>query len=153
MSVISDNKYQFGDFQTPSDLVEKSILWVRKKFPDFHPNTIIEPTCGAGNFLCGAGTAFPEAKKLLGIEVNSEYFKTLKNNLLVNGLSEKTILKNQSFFDLERNDVLKDCETPILIIGNPPWVTNSSIGRVKGTNLPDKINVDNISGLNALTGM
>ena len=152
MSVNSHKNCQFGDYQTPTELVKKSIQWIRKRFPDFHPHTIVEPTCGAGNFLCGAGVCFPSAKKLVGIEVNEKYFETLQCKLLENFLSEKTTLLNQSFFDVERNDVLKDCESPMLIIGNPPWVTNSSIGRVKGTNLPDKKNLDKFDGLSALTG-
>lgn len=40
----------------------------------------------------------------------------------------------------------------ILIIGNPPWVTNSMLGSLNSTNLPRKNNFKKHSGLDAMTG-
>ena len=40
----------------------------------------------------------------------------------------------------------------LLIIGNPPWVTNSKLGILNSTNLPKKSNFKNHSGLDAMTG-
>lgn len=39
-----------------------------------------------------------------------------------------------------------------LILGNPPWTTNSKMGQIDGTNLPEKSNVDTLKGMDALTG-
>jgi len=41
---------------------------------------------------------------------------------------------------------------PILILGNPPWVTNAALGALDSENLPEKANHDNLRGIDALTG-
>jgi hypothetical protein len=41
---------------------------------------------------------------------------------------------------------------PILVVGNPPWVTNSALGALRSSNLPTKSNFQNHTGLEALTG-
>lgn len=41
---------------------------------------------------------------------------------------------------------------PILIIGNPPWVTNAGLASLGSTNLPRKSNFQNLRGIEALTG-
>jgi hypothetical protein len=41
---------------------------------------------------------------------------------------------------------------PILILGNPPWVTNAELGTLGSTNLPPKSNSQGLAGLDALTG-
>jgi hypothetical protein len=40
----------------------------------------------------------------------------------------------------------------LLIVGNPPWVTNSEIGSINGGNLPEKSNFQNYKGFDAITG-
>src|SRR5208283_4258414 len=40
----------------------------------------------------------------------------------------------------------------ILVIGNPPWVTNSALGALGSGNLPKKTNFQNHSGFAAKTG-
>jgi hypothetical protein len=40
----------------------------------------------------------------------------------------------------------------LLIIGNPPWVTNSKLGSLNSGNLPKKTNFKNHSGIEAITG-
>lgn len=40
----------------------------------------------------------------------------------------------------------------ILILGNPPWVTNSAQGRMEQSNLPPKVNFKGLRGIDALTG-
>ena len=57
-----------------------------------------------------------------------------------------------SFFDVDWNDILRDLPEPILVVGNPPWVTNSTLGSLGSSNLPKKSNFQNFNGLEALTG-
>ena len=45
-----------------------------------------------------------------------------------------------------------DLADPLLVIGNPPWVTNSVLGVLNSGNLPDKSNVDNLRGIEAMMG-
>lgn len=40
----------------------------------------------------------------------------------------------------------------ILVVGNPPWVTNAELGGLNYDNLPEKTNFKQLSGLDALTG-
>src|SRR5258708_10405322 len=40
----------------------------------------------------------------------------------------------------------------LLVIGNPPWVTNSQLGAIAGQNVPHKTNIRSLSGLDAVTG-
>ena len=49
-------------------------------------------------------------------------------------------------------DVLAHLPSPVLVIGNPPWVTNSALGALDAGNLPAKTNFKNLSGLDAMTG-
>ena len=39
-----------------------------------------------------------------------------------------------------------------MVIGNPPWVTNSQLGSLGSNNLPIKTNFKGLKGLEALTG-
>ena len=48
--------------------------------------------------------------------------------------------------------VLSPCADPILIVGNPPWVTNATLGRLASGNHPRKENRQGLSGIDALTG-
>lgn len=49
-------------------------------------------------------------------------------------------------------DALLRPERSVLVLGNPPWVTNAAQGRIGGTNLPQKGNFDALAGIAALTG-
>jgi hypothetical protein len=40
----------------------------------------------------------------------------------------------------------------ILVIGNPPWVTNATLGTLGSTNVPTKTNFQGYSGFDAKTG-
>ena len=41
---------------------------------------------------------------------------------------------------------------PLLILGNPPWVTNTALSALNSANLPPKANIFSQSGIDALTG-
>jgi hypothetical protein len=41
---------------------------------------------------------------------------------------------------------------PLLVVGNPPWVTNAALGALGSANLPTKNNFKNLKGLEARTG-
>ena len=43
-------------------------------------------------------------------------------------------------------------EGPLLVVGNPPWVTNAAQGRRRSRNLPKKSNLKGLKGIDALTG-
>lgn len=59
---------------------------------------------------------------------------------------------HESFFEVDWSATLGELADPILVVGNPPWVTNSALGALGGVNLPAKSNFQNRTGLDAITG-
>ena len=58
----------------------------------------------------------------------------------------------ENFFEKDWTGTLSGLGEPILVIGNPPWVTNSAMGLLGGSNLPSKSNFQRLRGLDAITG-
>ena len=61
-------------------------------------------------------------------------------------------LEVADFFRVRWEEVLQRLPEPTLIIGNPPWVTNSALGAMEADNLPTKSNLKGHSGIDARTG-
>ncbi|MCB0410753.1 MAG: hypothetical protein KDD29_11080, partial [Flavobacteriales bacterium] len=56
-------------------------------------------------------------------------------------------------FDFDFHSITKQfSKQEILIIGNPPWVTNAKLSSLKSNNLPQKSNFKKHNGLDAITG-
>jgi hypothetical protein len=94
---------------------------------------------------------FQSAKRILALDINSEHLQKLKKR--IPDLSQCNLeLNSMDFFNVDWAGVLAILPQPLLIIGNPPWVTNSQIGALNGTNLPIKSNLHGHNGLDSLTG-
>jgi hypothetical protein len=69
-------------------------------------------------------------------------------------VNDKVVLFNENIFNFDFNKI--KCEINkadnLLIIGNPPWVTNSELTSMDSDNLPNKENFKGLSGLDAITG-
>ncbi|HMW08637.1 MAG TPA: hypothetical protein PKL30_25025 [Leptospiraceae bacterium] len=143
------NKIEFGDFQTPKVLADLMSFIIKDKY-NYSPNCIIEPTCGKGSILVSAVKTFTNCNKNIGIEINSNYLEELENISKKDNL--KLTLLNQDFFTIDLKAKLKLEESNILLIGNPPWVTNSGLGKIDSENLPQKSNFKNLKGIDAITG-
>ena len=137
-------KREFGDYQTPLDFADKVCFYLRD-YCHVSPSAVIEPTCGIGNFLISSMVF--NAKEYYGIEINPEYCEICKKNVDTN----KVKIINSDFFSFQTRDLILD-KRQILIIGNPPWVTNSMLSSLNSDNLPIKRNFKGISGIDALTG-
>lgn len=143
-------KTEFGDFQTPPELARKvcslvSSSWGRS------PRSILEPTCGQGAFVRAALESFPRASVARGFDINGEYVHEAGH--AVAGLFEGDVrIQEADFFLTNWNEVIASLPDPLLIVGNPPWVTNSVLGVLQSGNLPEKSNVDNLRGIDALMG-
>lgn len=137
-------KTELGDFQTPEGLVKEVVKFLSKEWVW---GRILEPTCGTGSFIGGVLNYAPNSE-IIGIELQSNYAKIAREKYE----SHFVKIQNQDIFsvDLKKLDWRND--KPLLVIGNPPWVTNSNIGVVNGDNLPEKKNFKNLSGLDAMTG-
>jgi hypothetical protein len=143
-------KIEYGDFQTPLELA--SLVCQKLRELGVSPHTIIEPTCGVGAFVEASAHAFPNAKKIVGIEVNEIYLGQIKKRKSAFPNSKRITLEQGNFFDFKWKELLKEVDGSILVIGNFPWVTNSQQGMIGGANLPEKLNFQNRNGFDAMTG-
>jgi hypothetical protein len=116
------------------------------------PATLIEPTCGVGNFLLVALDQFPSVSQAWGIEINSDHADKLLTALQGRTDHGKVTVLRESFFHAPLATLLQNAPEPLLALGNPPWVTNAHLGVLASDNLPKKTNFQNHNGLAALTG-
>jgi hypothetical protein len=140
------DKAQFGDFQTPPALALDVLRLVKRLGVD--ARTVIEPSCGKGAFLVAAADVYPEAH-ISAIEINGDYLADAKAAIANHARKE---FIHASFFDVDWDELIGGSKEPILIVGNPPWVTNSELGSLGSSNLPAKSNFQKLSGFDAVTG-
>jgi hypothetical protein len=163
--VISDNhtiieepdRTEYGDFQTNAILANRVALHLSSK--NISPEIVIEPTCGKGNFIIATLRNFKNIKNIFGIEIYKPYVWETKFSIvdffITNPDSNKPeiSISHCNVFGFDFNQIAKRYSAKdILVIGNPPWVTNSKLGSLNSTNLPKKTNFKNHSGLDAMTG-
>lgn len=137
-------KREYGDYQTPIDFAEKVCHYL-KDYRHIRPSAIVEPTCGVGNFL--KSSLLFEADEYYEIEINSEYCKKCRK--FIN--NDKVNIINSDFFTFSLKTLIKD-KRQILFIGNPPWVTNSTLSALSSDNLPIKANFKRLRGIDAIMG-
>ena len=145
---------EWGDFQTPPELASQVCDYLASL--GLSPRVIIEPTYGAGNFILAALNSFPTADLVYGVEIQEKYHWHLKLALLMQAIrgrrlsAEIELHQDDIFTHSFSEEVLK--ADNVLIIGNPPWVTNAELGALEAHNLPSKRNLKGFNGLDALTG-
>ena len=151
------DRAEYGDFQTNSDLANKVTLTLVSK--KISPEIVIEPTCGKGNFIIASLRNFTNIKNIFGVEIYKPYVWETKFNVIdfflanPNANKPEISITHCNVFDFDFKAIAKNYSTnDILVIGNPPWVTNSKLGSLNSTNLPKKTNFKNHSGLDAMTG-
>lgn len=134
-----NEKREYGDYQTPIDFCYRVCEYIKKQGLANSIQAILEPTCGVGNFLLAASNTF-ECNRVVGIEINEEYASTSKERV------SNAIVDVNNIFDVSTHEL---CGTDnVLVIGNPPWATNSNLSY----NLPQKMNFKGLRGIDALTG-
>lgn len=141
---------ELGDFQTPIKLSRQVCRLLTQQ--GISPTVIIEPTCGKGSFILASLEYFPQVERVFGLEINADHLHRLKQELSRRISSDKVEIRHGDFFGVNWETILAEFSEPLLIIGNPPWVTNSTLGQLNSQNLPAKTNFQNHSGLDALTG-
>lgn len=147
ISLIKDkNVKEFGDFQTPRELAFEICLLLSRL--NLKPQTIVEPTCGLGNFIAAARRVFHSAE-ILGFDISPNYIEQAQDKFRD---EENVSVFEANFFETDWKKLFKTFEKPILILGNPPWVTNSQLSVLESKNSPEKKNFQNFSGLDAMTG-
>lgn len=136
-----------GDFQTPILLARQILLTLSS---EFRGSRLLEPTCGKGNFFRALIEIGAAPQEVIGIEIQPDYVREAQS--LVRLFQHAQILQGD-FFEIDlRHDIRWQADGPLLVIGNPPWVTNAAQTVYGGTNLPQKSNFKGFNGLDALTG-
>jgi methylase of polypeptide subunit release factors len=141
----SQGKRALGDWQTPLALAEAAVAVVARVCAA--PSVVLEPTCGEGAFLDAAARAYPDAQ-LVGYELRKDHAKRARARLP----RDRTRVRAADFFEVDWERVIAAREGPLLIVGNPPWVTTATLGALGASNGPRRRRADGQSGLEALTG-
>jgi hypothetical protein len=165
INTISNNKNtinepdraEYGDFQTNRNLSDNVCNLLKNQ--NTAPEIIIEPTCGKGNFIISSINKFENIKFIYGVEIYKPYIWETKFAILNFFLENKNFnlpeinIYHYNVFDFDFKKISnKHKDQEILIIGNPPWVTNSKLSSLGSDNLPLKSNFKNHNGLDAITG-
>ena len=141
-----------GDFQTPPELVAEVLealgpigaRWSR----------VLEPSCGRGHFIRGLLDLDDPPREIQAIEIQESHFRAahaLAVGDSVRGVPVQVIQADLFKLDLKRD--LKWRENgPLLVVGNPPWVTNSELGSLASEIRPPRRNVKGMTGIEARTG-
>lgn len=137
-------KREYGDYQTPVYFAEKVCIYLRD-CRHIKPSAIVEPTCGVGGFL--KSSLLFNANEYYGIEINPEYCDICRDEIK----DERVKIINSDFFAFSSKALIQN-KRQILVIGNPPWVTNSTLSALDSDNLPIKVNFKGLKGIDAITG-
>lgn len=144
------NQREFGDFQTPLALADKIIS--RLIDLGINPRTVLEPTCGEGSFLLASMDNFKGVTEFIGLDINEQYLASLRSRVSAHKRKRRLRLIAGDFFSTNWLAVLDNTRDPILIIGNPPWVTSAELGTLGSKNLPQKSNFQGRRGFDAISG-
>ncbi|MDR0529327.1 MAG: hypothetical protein LBG69_06960 [Zoogloeaceae bacterium] len=149
-TAVCKQRIEYGDFQTPNVLARA--VCARLTAAGIFPDAIIEPTCGIGSFLFAAAQEFPNVQNLFGFEINATYLDTLRNHINAQSISPRIHLQQADFFATNWKTIFTQIPGRLLVIGNPPWVTNAGQSVIGGNNLPEKSNFLGQNGFDAISG-
>lgn len=157
-NIVSEpDRTEYGDFQTNQNLAN-SVAQFLKTQKNTNPKLVIEPTCGKGNFIVAALSAFDQIETVIGVEIYKPYTWETKFNIIdfyiANPYKNKPKIEINHFnvFDFDFQALTNKYKNEVLVLGNPPWVTNAKLSSLESTNLPQKSNFKKHSGLDAITG-
>ena len=140
---------EYGDFQTPLVLAEEVCSVLAGE--GVAPSSVVEPTCGRGVFLVAALGAFPTVRRAVGIDINPDHVGAAERSLRAFQRVDREILC-ADYFSTDWGSLIQPLPDPLLILGNPPWATNSDLASMGSSNLPAKSNFQDRRGIDAITG-
>jgi len=155
LSVRDAERREYGDFQTPENLTDKICSLLKMSI---EPKVMIEPTFGKGSFIISALKNLPFIKYIFGIEIHEKYVWHSKFRILdyfienANSNKPAIFLFNADVFDFDWSVIYNTFRESLLVLGNPPWITNSELSSLNSSNVPQKSNFKNHKGLDAITG-
>ena len=137
-----------GDYQTPLPLARQVVSLLFSKQRSWE--RVLEPTCGVGNFIRACLEHSQDIREVIGLEIQRQHVEAA---MRIHSDSTSVSVIQQDIFEIDIAGALPwKSDSPLLIVGNPPWVTNAELGRLNGSNLPHKSNYHKLSGLDAITG-
>lgn len=141
---------EHADFQTPPELVT-AVLECLRVDGNLYPR-VFEPTCGQGNFISGLLNLSVPPREIQAVEIQDVHYTRAKQ-IANQCLSTRIKVQKANLFDLDLIQDLKWHEPGrLLVVGNPPWITNSQLSVLESNNVLVKINLKGLKGLDALTG-
>jgi len=141
---MAGDRFEFGDFQTPERLARA--VASRLAAAGSKPRSVVEPTCGTGTFLRAALDEFPDVERAYGLDVNPDHVRAAR----ARAPDCEIVLGDVFSHDWSKR--LATLPEPILIVGNPPWVTSSEMSARRARNVPRKSNARGDRGIDARTG-
>ncbi len=138
-----------GDFQTPAPLATAVCEVLKRK--GIEPDVLVEPSCGEGQLVVAALKAFPTLKVAYCVELQPEHEVEFWRNVSPLGNHVKIEYIVADAFKHEFSIAALSGKI-VLILGNPPWATNTQQSRLGSTNIPRKSNVKHVRGIEAMTG-
>lgn len=147
------SKVEFGDWQTNEELSLSICRMLYRK--GVRPQVLIEPTCGYGSFVKSALSVFDTIEDVYCIDINSSYIKALSDWCDSCQYCKKVTfhIYYANVFEFDFSKIKTEVnDKRILLLGNPPWVNNSKLGKIGSSNLPTKSNFNKLKGLDAITG-
>jgi hypothetical protein len=141
-----------GDFQTPPELVAEvldALGPIGARWP-----RVLEPTCGRGHFVSGLLASSAPPREIQAVEIQDAHYhaaQAIATAEFANGVHVR--ITQADLFDMHLSRDLDWREQgPLLVIGNPPWVTNAELGTLEGALRPPRRNLKGLRGLEARTG-
>lgn len=155
--IAEDDRREYGDFQTNNNLALQVSTYASLKNPN--AEFILEPTCGKGSFILASLQNFKKIKKIVGVEIYLPYVWETKIRVLSFYLDNVDLYKpvidiiHADAFQYDYNLLASSTKRMnTVVIGNPPWITNSELASINSMNLPPKSNFKNFKGMDAITG-
>ena len=147
--MTESERIEFGDFQTPPALAGRVMEFLRSR--GLEPRTVLEPTCGLGSFVEASLASFA-GSYVVAYDINPDYVHKTAALERLPSTQERLTCRVGNFFTQDWTTTISSFQEPVLIVGNPPWVTASDLGSLGSANLPEKSNFQNRRGLDAVTG-
>ncbi len=141
--VGGESKRALGDWQTPRALADALVA----RLP-VRPSVVVEPTCGEGALLEAAARRWPGAR-LFGVELREDYAAHARARLPAHASIR---VADVFAIDWARELARFAHDGPLLVLGNPPWVTAATLGALGVDNGPARRRVPGLRGLDARTG-
>ncbi len=141
-----------GDWQTPAALARAVVA--RLVADGVRPAAVLEPTCGRGAFLVAAAEAWPEAR-LLGVELDADHAEAARSALREGGAARRAQpveVRGLDAFEVDWDALYAELPEPLLVLGNPPWVTTAALGALGSAVQPERRAQAGRTGLEAMTG-